>query len=130
MNSRFTIFCLLLAIFWPCSLSAEPKADDGIWKIEIVPSRYSKHNGAVLYAAKPLDQFYIVLRNVSGKDQRVWRDWYSWGYDNLSLEVDLAGGSSVMLRKAPKEWGKNYPDSALVPAGKSYVFEVHLKGKS
>lgn len=96
----------------------------------MVPSRYSKGKGAVLYATKSIDKFYIVLHNISGKDQRIWRDWCSWGYENLSLSAKLADGRVVSLTKTAKKWTKNYPDAALVPEGESYVFEVHLSGKT
>lgn len=128
-SSYLSICCLFFTLFVPHA-SADKAVGDAVWKIEVVPSRYSKNKGAVLYAKKPVDRFYVILHNVSGENQRVWREWCSWGYNNLSMQAELADGSKVSLSKKPKEWGKNYPDAALVPAGKSYVFEVHLAGST
>jgi len=129
MKSPLISICLLVLTLCIPAVSAEKAEVSATWKIEVVPSRYSKNNGAVLYATKPADQFYIILHNVSGKDQKVWRDWCSWGHNNISMEAELADGSKVVLKKSPKKWGKNYPDASLVPAGKSFVFEVHLAWK-
>ncbi|MBK1829801.1 hypothetical protein JIN77_03630 [Verrucomicrobiaceae bacterium R5-34] len=120
----FSVWALLLSAL--AAEEAKPAAD---WRIELVPSRYSTGKGAVLYATKPLDTFYIILHNTSGKDLRLWRDWCSWGYDNLRLEATLADGQVVRLSKRAKEWDKNYPDVFTVAAGKSYVLEVHLGGQ-
>ena len=102
----------------------------GDWRLELVPSRNSVGKGGILYATKPLDKFYIVLHNTSGKDQHVWRDWCPLGYENLGLHAKLADGSEVTLSRTPKKWDKSYPDAALVCAGKSYVYEVHLAGST
>ena len=117
------VLVVLLAVGLSSVASAAPD-----WRVELVPSRNSEGKGAVLYATKPMDKFYIVLHNVSGKDQRVWRDWCPWGYGNLSLTAELDSGKKVMLSVKPKNWDKSYPDAALVRAGKSYVFEIHLAG--
>ncbi|MGB0775989.1 MAG: hypothetical protein ACPGUY_09085 [Akkermansiaceae bacterium] len=116
--------CFLLSMV---ALSA---AAEKVWKLEIVPSRNSKGKGAILYAKKPQDNFYIILHNVSGREQRVWRDWCPWGYDNLSLIAELDNGKKVTLTRTPNKWDKTYPDAALIPAGKSYVFAVRLAGKT
>ncbi|MCP5536683.1 MAG: hypothetical protein H7A51_10715 [Akkermansiaceae bacterium] len=118
--------CVLVVVV-AVSLSSLAHAAD--WRVELVPSRHSEGKGQVLYATKPLDKFYIVLHNTSGQDQRVWRDWCPWGYHNLSLHAELDNGKKVLLTTATKNWGRSYPDAALVRAGKSYVFEVHLAGK-
>jgi hypothetical protein len=118
--------CVIVVILATCLSSSVLAAPD--WRVELIPSRNSEGKGAVLYAAKPMDKFYIVLHNISGKDQRVWRDWCPWGYENLSLLAEIEGGKKVSLTVKPKEWDKAYPDSALVRVGKSYVFEVHLAG--
>ncbi len=90
----------------------------------------AEHRNIKVDATKPLDKFYIVLHNTSGKDQHVWRDWCPWGYENLALHAELANGSEVALSRTSKEWDKSYPDAALVRAGESYIFEVHLAGST
>ncbi|BDS05709.1 hypothetical protein NT6N_07490 [Oceaniferula spumae] len=122
------LLCCSLILSSVQVFAEKQKKTSKVWEVELVPSRSSEGKGAVLYATKPLDRFYIVLRNVSGKDQRVWREWCSWGYDNVRLTAELEDGTKVTLTKAPKDWDKNYPDAFLVPAGQPYVIEVHLAG--
>lgn len=117
----------LLLMSWGCLSGEEVKPD---WRVEIVPSRHTEGKGAVLYAKKPIDVFYVVLHNQSGRDLRVWRDWCPWGYDNLSLTAEVDGGEKIQITRVPNKWSKTYPDAALVKAGKSYVYEVHLGGKT
>ena len=121
--------CLIAVVCLLVSLSTSVVAGQD-WRIELVPSRHSEGKGAVLYATKSLDKFYIVLHNTSGKDQRLWRAWCPWGYENFSLVAELESGEKINLTRPPKKWGKSYPDAALVGAGKSYVFEIHLGGST
>ena len=123
---KFPIVCVLVVVLVVSFSSVLLAGPD--WRVELVPSRNSEGKGAVLYAKKPLDKFYIVLHNISGKDQRVWRDWCPWGYDNLSLLAEVADGKTIPITVKPKAWDKAYPDAALVKKGKSYVFEIHLAG--
>ncbi len=100
------------------------------WRIEVVPSRNSVGKGAVIYAKKSLDVFYVVLHNQSGKDLKVWRDWCPWGYNNLSLTAEQEGGRKVSITRVPNDWDQSYPDAALVKAGQCYVYEIRLAGKT
>lgn len=128
---RVCSVAFLLSVYLLATATATTTAfAGGDWEIELVPSRNSAGKGAVLYATKPLDKFYIVLHNTSGKDQHVWRDWCPWGYENFTLHAALADGRKVVLSRTLKKWDKSYPDAALVRAGKSYVFEVHLAGRT
>ncbi|MFK7912030.1 MAG: hypothetical protein AB8F34_15725 [Akkermansiaceae bacterium] len=121
------VFIGLLTCLVVDAAEGKAKAD---WRIEVVPSRNSNGKGAVLYAKKPLDVFYVVLHNQSGKDQKVWRDWSPWGYDNLSFTAHVGDGEEVRVTRLPNNWDKSYPDAALVKAGSCYVFEIHLAGKT
>lgn len=126
------VCAVLLCLLAVMSLSADEGAKQPDWRIELVPGRNSEGKGAVLYAKKPLDVFYVVLHNQSGRDLKVWRDWCPWGYDNLSFVVDPGdgGGREMKITRKPNNWGKSYPDAALVKAGACYVYPVHLAGKT
>lgn len=68
----------------------------------------------------------VVLTNLSERPMRVWRDWCSWGYENVSLEFRDARGHVWTCRKKPGTWFKNYPDFAELGAGESMVVMVKL----
>ena len=123
-------YVCLLYVF--CSLWLNAGQEDGKadWRMEIVPSRNSVGKGPVLYAKKPLDVFYVVLHNQSGKDLKLWREWCPWGYDNLSFVAELEDGGKVSLTRKPKKWGRAYPDAVLVKKGACYIYEVHLAGET
>ena len=73
--------------------------------------------------------FPVVVTNTSDKPVKVWREWCSWGYYNLSLRLEI-GDKDVELVKPPRGWGKNYPDAAELAPGESMVWAVVLDEKS
>lgn len=72
--------------------------------------------------------FPVVVTNVSKSPVKLWRDWCSWGYDNVGLVYE-DGDKDVEIRKVPGEWGKNYPDAAEIAPGESMIFTVTLDDK-
>ncbi len=72
----------------------------------------------------------VVVTNVSDQPVRLWRDWCSWGYYNLTLEFadeNAAGGEKTwVLAKKERGWSKNYPDAAEIAPGGSMIFTVPL----
>jgi hypothetical protein len=74
----------------------------------------------------PNSRFHVVVTNTSKQAQRLWRDWCSWGYYNLSLEQVDANGRAVPIKKGVRVWSKNYPDWFELPPGEHYVIEVQL----
>jgi hypothetical protein len=72
----------------------------------------------------PAQHFYVVVTNVSQEPIRLWREWCSWGYYNLSFKVTDDTGKTTVVKKKPREWRKNYPDSTILGPGDHMVFEV------
>lgn len=72
----------------------------------------------------------VVAMNASDKPMKLWRDWCSWGYYNVTLEFydehAVGGAKTWMVGKADRVWRKNYPDAAEVAAGGSVIFTVSL----
>ncbi len=69
--------------------------------------------------------FTVVVTNTSAKPVRVWRDWCSWGYFNLSLGFE-DGDAERVVEKEQRGWNKNYPDAAELAPGESILFPVTL----
>lgn len=68
--------------------------------------------------------FHVVVTNTSDKPLKLWREWCSWGYFNLTFEIDDGTGKVVTLKKKPRGWDKNYPDFQVLEAGDHHVIPV------
>ena len=74
---------------------------------------------------RPDSHFHVVVTNVSDKPVRLWREWCSWGYFNLTFKVTDGAGEEFVAKKTQHEWTKNYPDFQDLAPGESYVIDVY-----
>jgi hypothetical protein len=121
--------CLLMMTALASDAAPAPeKGDRPALAVSIaVPDHHGKRN---IYLGKEIRDttFHVVVANNSGKPINLWREWCSWGYPNLSFEVDLGDGKIVMLKKKAGEWTKNYPDFQTLKPGDLYVIPVKFDG--
>ncbi len=72
----------------------------------------------------------IVLQNTSDKPIRVYQDWNSWGYFNLTLQITAVDGKALdkplNIGRGPGVWFANVPTTDFIGAGQAVVREVHL----
>ena len=101
----------------PCG-QAEPLS------IRIVPTSHRERTGRAIQLYGPGRHFHVVVTNTSRLPVRLWRDWCSWGYFNLSFAATDQAGRSFVVSKKPRGWDKNYPDWDIVPPGDHMVLEV------
>jgi hypothetical protein len=94
--------------------------------VRIVPTSYRDDGGRRIGLYQPSQHFYIVLTNASGKLIRLWKEWCSWGYSNLSFEVTDEKGRSVAVTKSQRDWNKNFPDWEVIPPGGHQVREINF----
>ena len=92
--------------------------------LRIVPTSFTGTGTRGITLIDPSQHFSVVLTNVGKNRIRLWREWCSWGYFNLSFEAQDENGTQVMVTKKPREWEKNYPDLMVIPPGDHMVFEV------
>lgn len=97
-----------------------PPTDGKLLVSAAIPAVHQQRN---LQVGGSLD---VVIVNTSDQTQRVWRDWCSWGYYNLSLEFRDGDGNTWVCEKKPRGWTKNYPDAAELAAGESIIFRLEL----
>ncbi len=118
------IACILLSL----SLSgdeASTKPSTSPVAVRIVPSYYrEEETGRRIDLSRPVQHFDVVVTNTSGEPVRLWREWCSWGYFNLSFVVTDEDGKTASVTKRPRGWDKNIPDWMIVPPGGHMVFEV------
>jgi hypothetical protein len=69
--------------------------------------------------------FHVIVSNVSKQPQKVWRNWCSWGYFNLTFKVTDEAGKETILSKIGRAWTKNFPDSWTLEPGDMLDIEVH-----
>ena len=91
--------------------------------VRIVPTS-SRGSGRAIELYRPSQHFHVVVTNISDEPVRLWREWCSWGYFNLSFVVDDAAGNPVVVKKRPRGWDKNRPDWTILEPGDHMVFEV------
>ncbi len=74
--------------------------------------------------------FPVVITNLSNRPLGVWREWCSWGYFNLSLEVRTSDGRKVQLeKKRDRGWTRNFPDWYTLDPGESVIRNIVLTDK-
>ena len=126
-NSIFVSFLLILSLClittMPTTSSAESDPTGNI-SVHIVPTRFGATGGRSIEVADPSQHFYVVLTNAGKAPVRLWREWCSWGYFNLSFVTKNQHGVIVKIVKHERAWDKNYPDWTIVSPGESMVVEV------
>jgi hypothetical protein len=92
--------------------------------VRVVPTSYREKTGRAIELYRPSQHFHVVVTNVSDEPIRLWREWCSWGYFNLSFEVTNGDGRPIAVRKRDRAWDKNYPDWEIIPPGGHQVWDV------
>ena len=122
----------LLGVLWAgtmASLSADRPAVSAqvpSLSVRIVPTSYRDDGGRTIGLYHPSHHFYDVLTNNSGKLIRLWKEWCSWGSQNLSFEVTDEAGRSVAVTNPRDTWNKNFPDWEVIPPGGQQVREINF----
>ncbi len=123
MGRLGAIACLLLTLSMPGDETIKEPPTRPV-SIRIVPSAFREKTGRSIELHQPSQHFYVVVTNTSGEPIRLWREWCSWGYFNLSFVVTGEGEKAVAVTKKPRGWDRNVPDWSIVPPGGHMVFEV------
>src|SRR5947208_270066 len=78
----------------PSDNRAAAPAEVAALTVRIVPTDFDE-TGRVIEMNRPSQHFYVVATNVSGQSIRLWREWCSWGYYNLTFQVTGREGGPV-----------------------------------
>ena len=110
----------LCAIILGLALTILP-ATASNWLIVAVPQTSGK-NGQILNVSQ---SFHVVLSNTSLHDLKLWDEWSSKGYFNLSFEFKGKDGKVVSVAKNPDVfWFKHSPQEIVVHPGCAYSIDV------
>jgi hypothetical protein len=123
MHAHRIVACLGLVTLLACPLSAEEKPAEQL-TVRIVPTGLSEAGGRAITLFGSGQHFHVVLTNTGKTPVRLWKEWCSWGYFNLAFQVRSDDGKVTTTKKKPREWGKNFPDSTIIPPGDHMVIDV------
>ena len=92
-----------------------------------IPAQKGKLRPRYIDFRSKQSHFHVVVTNTSGKPQRLWETWNSWGYYNLRFEVaDQKGKVLFVIKKKPRNWTVNFPSWLELESGEHFVMEVYF----
>ena len=131
---KFSLFtflaaCTLFSI--AVGMSLRPRNSVEL-SVQVVGNSY--HGDATrtgIRIASPESHFHVVLRNESNETARLWEEWNSWGYFNLTFELFDAHGKSLgEIQKSPINWTRNFPSFIELKPKQLHVIDVYLNPKT
>jgi hypothetical protein len=118
----FAAFLVLISFFGPPSMAQQ--VPSGALAIRIEPTGGVQPGGQAVSLFDASRHFSVVLTNIGATPIRLWQDWCSWGYFNLSFEMNERNGRHVTISRKMKVWEKNFPDWTTIAAGGELVIDV------
>ena len=100
----------------PISVSLAIPAHNGERRIEHIEYK-GKDNTA---------HFPVIVTNTSDKQQRIWREWCSWGYFGLTFQFTDESGKKWIAEKKGQVWTMNAPDWWTLEPHESFVIDVNF----
>jgi hypothetical protein len=124
IKTRYLVFAVLFGLPLAASFGA-PSDEPGKAPLEI---RIANFRGLIGVGGKyQRHQLHVVVTNVSDEPLRIWDQWNSWGYHNLTLSLKLENGDETELQRfGGRAWSQNAPDSVELGPGEHYVLAVWL----
>ncbi|HKH48724.1 MAG TPA: hypothetical protein VKM72_29005 [Thermoanaerobaculia bacterium] len=119
--TRFVLGRALLLTLTLCMgvAAAEPRADLQLsFSAARDPRRVSYMDST--------SHFHVLLQNRSDHEKRIWEDWNSWGYFNLSFEVIDSSGKKWVVKKRDTGFTRNFPSFLAILPGQTHVFDVYF----
>jgi len=116
------LFFVLLSSTWFSSMAQQNSAV--ALAIRIDPTGGMQPGSGRISLFDASRHFSVILTNVGKSPVRLWKDWCSWGYFNLSFEMTDQNGRRVIVSRKMKVWEKNFPAWTTVAAGDQMVIDV------
>jgi hypothetical protein len=102
---------------------------------DIIPNMFIKLSIEDLYVKDRVDSvnnknshICFSLQNNSNKEVRLWEEWNSWGYYNISMKI-ITNDSIYTVRKNESRWDKNIPTYFILKPDESKQFDINLNSK-
>lgn len=123
MNQLSILLCSLSVMMALVQVDGQEKAAESI-AVRIVPTNFREKAGRSITLWQPTQHFYVIVTNTSAKPLRLWKEWCSWGYYNLTFVSTDGTGKKGIVKKLPRPWTKIFPDWLTIDPGDHMVFEV------
>ncbi len=117
-----TIVFAIGAILPLCAQNADFDLTIAVPKVQTTGPGTGAH--AVIYDKTGKRPFHVLLTKRSGKAQRLWVEWCSWGYYNLSFEFNDSTSKTWMVRREDIAFTANAPGWFTLEPGETHVFSV------
>lgn len=126
MVGKLCIFHVMFLFLFLLATGESWAKDSDEISVHIVPTLRDEADSASIKIYSPQQHFHVVVTNTGKSTKKLWREWCSWGYFNLSFESKDENGVVTKITKKFPGWDKNFPDWTLLPPGDSIVYEVNF----
>ena len=96
------------------------------FEITIVPESQTAKISRISVGPGSVRVFFIVLKNITDNNQKVFESWNSWGYQSISFELIMENGNKYYVKKKNQEFTRNAPSTYLIPPRGFKVYAICL----
>ncbi|EMN51874.1 putative lipoprotein [Leptospira interrogans serovar Autumnalis str. LP101] len=125
INGILFILIISLGIFLLGCFKTEQRS----LEVSIAIPGNDKEKSLIINESSDKISFHVLVKNVSNKEIRIWKDWNSWGYDNISFQIQT-DQESISIYKEGKAWDKNFPDFWSVKPNEFVILNVNFDVKT
>ena len=125
--SLFTFLAVCTLITVAVGMYSRPRT--AALSVQVVGNTYNPEPFIVEQGSKRRGLFYfhVVVQNTSNETIRLWEEWNSWGYYNLTFEVfDVNGKLLGVAQKKPQTWTMNFPSFLELKPKQVHVIDVYF----
>ena len=101
-------------------------AADKPFSVLIVPEKRSETDSSIGWGSGSAHGFFVLLTNLTDKNQPVFEAWNSWGYQAIAFEMILSDGRKANLAVKERNFTKNVASVYVIPPHGHQVFPVTL----
>lgn len=104
-------------------------AADALFEVTLVIPEYGQGGRHLCYAQERCTgaDFHVIIKNISDHPQNVFQVCNSWGYDNISFQIEYEGRSISLTRKDFTKPGDDAPVFWVIYPGEYRVYDISLK---
>ncbi|WP_061296132.1 hypothetical protein [Leptospira interrogans] len=125
INGILCILIISLGIFLLGCFKTEQRS----LEVSIAIPGNDKEKSLTINESSDKISFHVLVKNISNKEIRIWKDWNSWGYDNISFQIQT-DQESISIYKEGKAWDKNFPDFWSVKPNEFVILNVNFDVKT
>ncbi|MFT7613257.1 MAG: hypothetical protein ACI9J3_002229 [Parvicellaceae bacterium] len=119
---------LIVAFAFSCQSDTEPDVE--VFESQLIKEENQIVNGVGIEILGSEGSFIeLKLSNVSEDTVRLWEEWNSWGYYNLSFQLK-SERAEFEFKKKPRAWTVNFPSHYCLRPMSDSVFLVDFKSEN